>query len=105
MKKIAKWLAAISIIILVVNIAVPVAGGLVTSALINGDYNISAGTFIAVISFVVRTIHIGAAVACGILAVADHVVDVEQEREVSEVGVSLFRLYSDSTGYSLRDYD
>jgi len=70
MKKIAKWLAAISIIILVVNIAVPVAGGLVTSALINGDYDISAVTFNAVISFIVGAIHIGAAVACGILAIA-----------------------------------
>ena len=70
MKMIAKWLAAISIIVLAVNIIVLVAGDHVTSALINGDYNISAGTFISVISFVVRAIHIGAAVACGILAVA-----------------------------------
>lgn len=70
MKTIAKWLAAISIIVLAVNIIVLVAGDHVTSALINGDYNISAGTFISVISFVVRAIHIGAAVACGILAVA-----------------------------------
>ena len=70
MKTIAKWLAAISIIVLVVNITVLVAGEHVTSALINGDYNVSAGTLIAVISFVVKAIHIGAAVACGILAVA-----------------------------------
>ena len=70
MKKIAIWLAVISIIVLAVNITVLVAGDHVTTALINGHYNISAGTFIAVISFVVRTIHIGAAVACGILAVA-----------------------------------
>ena len=70
MKTISKWLAAISIIVLIVNITVLVAGDHIASALINGDYNISAGTFIAVISFVVRAIHIGAAVACGILAVA-----------------------------------
>ena len=46
MKTIAKWLAAISIIVLAVNIIVLVAGDHVTSALINGDYNISAGTFV-----------------------------------------------------------
>lgn len=70
MKKITTWLIVISVILFAVNITMLVAGNHIISALENGNHNISAGTLTAVISLSIRVIHLGAAVACGILAIS-----------------------------------